>query len=98
VTYPTPNTVKSVSTHKDEELAAPLAMLAAAVEDTGHGLDPAIAQRIFEPLFTTKSDGLGMGLSICRSIIQAHGGELWAAARAPYGTAFGFTIRLAVEG
>ena len=68
-----------------------------AVEDTGPGLDPAIAQRIFEPFFTTKSDGLGMGLSICRSIIEAHGGQLWASPRAPHGTAFHFTIPIAVE-
>ena len=68
-----------------------------AVEDTGPGLDPAIAQRIFEPFFTTKSDGLGMGLSICRSIIEAHGGHLWASPRAPHGTAFHFTIPIAVE-
>ena len=68
-----------------------------AVEDTGPGLDPAIAQRIFDPFFTTKSDGLGMGLSICRSIIEAHGGQLWVSPRAPHGTAFRFTIPLAVE-
>jgi C4-dicarboxylate-specific signal transduction histidine kinase len=63
-----------------------------AVEDTGVGLDPAIAQRIFEPFFTTKDDGLGMGLSICRSIIDAHGGRLWAAPRPPHGAALRFTI------
>ena len=65
------------------------------VEDTGPGLDPAIAPRIFEPFFTTKPDGLGMGLSICRSIIEAHGGQLWPSPRAPHGTAFHFTIPIA---
>ncbi len=68
-----------------------------AVEDTGTGVDSAIAQRIFEPLFTTKSDGLGMGLSICRSIIEAHGGHLWVLPRAPHGTALRFTIPMGVE-
>jgi signal transduction histidine kinase len=68
-----------------------------AVEDTGTGLDPAIAQRIFEPLFTTKPDGLGMGLSICRSIIEAHEGRLWVSPRAPHGTAFGFTLPVSAE-
>ncbi len=68
-----------------------------AVEDTGPGLDPAIAPRVFEPFFTTKSDGLGMGLSICRSIVEAHGGQLWASPRAPHGTAFHFTIPITVE-
>ena len=63
-----------------------------AIEDTGPGLDPTIAQRIFEPFFTTKPDGLGMGLSICRSIIEAHGGTLWVSPRAPHGTALHFTI------
>jgi signal transduction histidine kinase len=62
------------------------------VEDTGTGLDEAIAKRIFEPFFTTKADGLGMGLSICRSIIEAHGGQLWASPRAPHGTAFHLAI------
>jgi signal transduction histidine kinase len=63
-----------------------------SVEDTGTGLDPAMAQRIFEPFFTTKADGLGMGLSICRSIIEAHGGRLWVSPREPNGTAFHFTV------
>jgi signal transduction histidine kinase len=68
-----------------------------AVEDTGPWLDPAVAQRIFEPFFTTKPDGLGMGLSICRSIVEAHGGRLWASPRVPHGTAFQFTVPIAVE-
>jgi C4-dicarboxylate-specific signal transduction histidine kinase len=63
-----------------------------SVEDSGPGLDPAIAQRIFEPFVTTKADGLGMGLSICRSIIEAHGGRLWMSPRTPHGTAFRFTV------
>jgi signal transduction histidine kinase len=68
-----------------------------SVDDTGTGLDPAIAPRIFEPFVTTKPDGLGMGLSICRSIIEAHGGSLWVAARTPHGTALRFTVPIGVE-
>ena len=67
------------------------------IEDTGPGLDPAIVQRIFDPFFTTKPDGLGLGLSISRSIIEAHGGQLWASLRAPHGTAFHFTIPVVGE-
>jgi signal transduction histidine kinase len=66
-----------------------------SVEDTGTGLDPATASRIFEPFFSTKPDGLGMGLSICRSIIEAHGGQLWVSPREPHGTAFRFTVPVA---
>ena len=62
------------------------------IEDTGTGLDPSTAERIFDPFFTTKSDGMGMGLSICRSIIDAHGGRLWASPRTPCGTTFRFTL------
>ncbi len=47
------------------------------LEDTETGINPEDIQRIFNPLFTTKSNGMGMGLSICRSIIEAHGGKLW---------------------
>jgi len=68
-----------------------------AIEDTGTGLAPEIAQRIFDPFFTTKPDGLGMGLSICRSIIEAHGGRLWASPREPQGTAVRFTLKVGSE-
>jgi signal transduction histidine kinase len=63
-----------------------------AIEDAGTGLDSSIADRIFEPLFTTKPDGMGMGLSICRSIVEAHGGRLWASPASPHGTIFQFTM------
>jgi signal transduction histidine kinase len=59
-----------------------------SVEDTGAGVHPQNIDRIFNPLFTTKSHGMGMGLSICRSIIEAHGGRLWAAPNKPEGAIF----------
>jgi signal transduction histidine kinase len=63
-----------------------------AVRDTGHGLRLECLPRLFEPFYTTKPDGMGMGLSICRSIIEAHGGRLWATACEPLGALFQFTI------
>jgi signal transduction histidine kinase len=66
--------------------------LLVSVKDSGTGIDEAIRESIFKPLFTTKSTGMGMGLSICRSIIEAHGGKLWATPATPYGTDFRFTI------
>ena len=63
-----------------------------AVEDDGIGLDPANGDRIFDPLFTTKHEGLGMGLSISRSIVEAHGGRLWASPRFPVGSSFQFAL------
>jgi signal transduction histidine kinase len=63
-----------------------------AVRDTGHGLSPESLSRLFEPFYTTKSEGMGMGLSICRSIIEAHGGRLWAIPCDPQGALFQFTI------
>jgi C4-dicarboxylate-specific signal transduction histidine kinase len=62
------------------------------VEDSGAGFDPATAQHIFDAFFTTKPDGLGMGLSICRSIVEAHGGRLSASPRVPHGATFRFTV------
>jgi signal transduction histidine kinase len=62
------------------------------VEDNGCGIDPENADRIFEAFFTTKSHGMGMGLSICRSIVEAHGGRLWAAPGAVQGTVFYLTL------
>ena len=63
-----------------------------AVRDSGPGIDPQHIERVFEAFYTTKSSGVGMGLSICRSIIDAHGGRLWADANEPRGAAFQFTL------
>ena len=63
-----------------------------AVRDTGPGLAPAVLERLFEPFYTTKPSGLGLGLSICRSIIEAHGGQLSASANVPRGAVFIFTV------
>jgi len=66
--------------------------LCVAVRDTGPGLCPESLPRLFEPFYTTKPDGMGMGLSICRSIIEAHGGRLWATNCEPRGALFQFMI------
>ena len=63
-----------------------------AVRDSGPGLDPKSVDRLFEAFYTTKPDGMGMGLAICRSIIEAHGGRLWASANEPRGAVFQFTL------
>jgi PAS domain S-box-containing protein len=65
-----------------------------SVRDLGPGLDPRNVDRLFEAFYTTKPDGLGMGLAICRSIIEAHGGRLWATANEPRGAVFQFTLPL----
>jgi signal transduction histidine kinase len=63
-----------------------------AVRDSGDGLDPANLERVFDAFFTTKADGMGMGLAISRTIIESHGGRLWATTNAPKGAIFQFTI------
>ena len=63
-----------------------------AVEDSGPGLDPKSLDRLFDAFYTTKPQGLGMGLAISRSIIEAHGGRLWAMANASRGAVFQFTL------
>ncbi len=68
------------------------------VEDSGTGIDETIKHRVFDPLFTTKCTGMGMGLPICRGIVMAHGGRLWASSRTPHGTEFRFTVPIAATG
>jgi len=63
-----------------------------AVKDSGSGLAPETLEQLFTPFYSTKPGGLGMGLSICRSIIEAHGGRLWATANQPRGAIFQFTV------
>jgi len=64
-----------------------------AVQDSGTGIDPDNMDRLFNAFFTTKSDGMGMGLSICRSIIEAHGGEMWVSPNDGPGATFSFTVQ-----
>jgi C4-dicarboxylate-specific signal transduction histidine kinase len=63
-----------------------------AIRDSGPGIDPKHLDRVFEPFYTTKSSGVGMGLSICRSIIDVHGGRLWAEPNEPRGALFQFIL------
>src|SRR3954451_546516 len=76
-----------VSTEQD-----PTKGVLVAVRDSGPGIDPEHLERVFEAFYTTKPSGVGMGLSICRSIIDAHGGRLWAEANEPRGAVFQFTL------
>ena len=67
-------------------------MIEVSVADTGTGIDPADRERVFQSLFTTKASGMGMGLSICRSIIEGHGGRVWAANGSERGSIFRFQL------
>jgi signal transduction histidine kinase len=68
------------------------------VSDSGSGLPHANPARIFEAFYTTKSGGLGMGLSICRSIVEAHGGRLWATPNQPRGAVFCMMLPIGENG
>jgi signal transduction histidine kinase len=73
-------------------------MAVVTVEDSGRGLDPDPASRIFDSFYTTKPDGIGVGLAISRSIIEAHGGTMWADPERRQGARVGFTLPLATAG
>ena len=75
-----------ISTEEDQ------AGVVVAVRDSGPGIDPEHLERVFDAFYTTKPSGTGMGLSICRSIIHAHGGKLWAETNEPRGVVFQFTL------
>jgi signal transduction histidine kinase len=81
--------VKSQSAEKEEVLVS--------VSDTGVGLPPKQADQIFNAFFTTKPHGTGMGLRISRSIVESHGGRLWAAENSPRGASFYFALPTKIE-
>ncbi len=91
------NAVEAMADSETRELVVGAAlkaddMVEIYVSDTGHGLKPEIANQLFQPFVTTKAQGMGVGLSICRTIIEAHGGRIWAEANPGGGTVFRFTV------
>jgi two-component system sensor kinase FixL len=87
-----PQREMTVTTH-----AAPEDMVEVRVSDTGPGLAPEIARHLFQPFMTTKPQGMGVGLSISRTIVESHGGRIWAEPREGGGTVFCFTLRAVRE-
>lgn len=77
--------------------APPIDQVEFAVIDRGQGIDAALYEKLFEPFYSTKAEGMGMGLNICRSIVEFHGGRLWAAPNPAGGTIFRFTLPRSVE-
>ncbi len=73
-------------------------MVAISVADTGSGIAPEIAEQLFQPFVTTKRQGMGVGLSISRTIVEAHGGQIWAEPNPGGGTIFSFTLAMVSEG
>lgn len=80
----------------EARLRSPQEMLVSVV-DTGSGITPEVAERLFEPFVTSKTGGIGIGLAVCRSIIEAHGGRLWAEEAPSAGTIFRFTLPVAAS-
>ena len=72
-------------------------MVEISVADTGSGVPPSIGEQLFQPFVTTKDDGMGIGLSVCRTIVEAHGGRIWAEENPDGGTIFRFTLPIAEQ-
>jgi PAS domain S-box-containing protein len=81
---------------KSEEIESDHVLI--TLQDSGTGIDPTHMDRIFDAFFSTKDRGMGMGLSICRSIIESHGGQLWASPRRPHGTIFHVKLPISPSG
>jgi signal transduction histidine kinase len=92
--------VAAPSTARHLKIRSALAgsLVTVSVADTGAGVDPVNREKVFDPFYTTKPEGLGLGLSICRSIVEAHGGRLWINPNPGGGTIFTFSIPLTEEG
>ena len=80
-----------------EVLARGSAAVGISIQDSGSGFDETDNDRMFQPLYTTKAEGLGMGLAIARTIVGAHGGRLWAANNVDHGATFHFTLPVRTE-
>lgn len=96
------NALDAMGGHPRRELLVSTAtaddgMAVVSVADTGPGVSPEAAARLFQPFVTTKADGMGVGLSISRTIVEAHGGRIWAEPNPGGGAVFHFTIRRALE-
>lgn len=94
------NAIQSMETSARKDLTITTASEGAGwievtVADTGSGIDPEVRERLFEAFATTKEDGMGLGLSICRTIVEAHGGRIWASGARGGGTAFHFCLPMA---
>jgi signal transduction histidine kinase len=81
--------IVSIQARRSEE------MVRIEIADRGPGVE--LPEKIFEPFFTTKGDGMGMGLAICRSIVESHGGRLWVEKNEPQGAKFVFTLPIEPE-
>jgi signal transduction histidine kinase len=87
---PVANRLLTVSTLRDDS-----GEIEVVVTDNGHGIPPDKLSGIFESFYSTKTDGMGLGLSIARSIVKTHGGRIWAEDRPDGGAAFHFKLRVA---
>jgi two-component system sensor kinase FixL len=92
------NAIEAMEQSQQRELVVSTAqgkddMVTISVADTGHGFTEETRSQLFQPFFTTKRHGMGVGLSISRTIVEAHGGEIWVEANPAGGTIFRFTLR-----